>query len=141
MKFDKSKVCVAGLHEVKEGTKGYCTNTMTRLASEVLTEKESNVCTFCKEHDGHYFVRGKKYNFEGVFFYPAPEKQYRPFETLEEMYSLLGKVIVNKEGSKRCIVASVENNTDTLFINNMGVTYAFNNYVFDETGEPVGVEV
>ena len=73
-------------------------------------------------------------------FYPLPEQKYRPFETIEEMYSLLGKVIVNKEGSKKCIVTSVENNTDTLFINNMSVTYAFNNYTMED-GTPVGVEI
>ena len=140
MKFDKSKVCVAGLHDVPVGTKGYCANTMTQLESRVVTEYESDVCTFCEEHDGYYCVRGKEYNFDGTMFYPIPEKQYRPYETIEEMYSLLGKVIVNKEGSKRCIITSVENNADTLFINNMSVICAFNNYTMED-GTPVGVEI
>ena len=140
MKFDKSKVCVAGLHEVKEGTKGYCANTIAQLESTVITENEYTVCTIYDTQGGYYFVRGRDYDFDGVMFYPLPEKQYRPYETLEEMYSLLGKVIVNKEGSKRCIITSVENNADTLFINNMGVTYAFNNYTMED-GTPIGVEV
>ncbi len=140
MTFDKSKVCVAGLHDVPVGTKGYCANTVAQLESRVFTEYESDVCTICEEHDGYYCVRGKEYNFDGTMFYPIPEKQYRPFETIEEMYSLLGKVIVNKEGSKRYIVTSVENDVDTLFINNMDVTYAFNNYTMED-GTPVGVEI
>ena len=41
----------------------------------------------------------------------------------------------------KVIITSVENNSGTLYINNMSVTAAFNNFVFDETGEPVGVEV
>ena len=140
MKFDKSKVCVAGLHDVPVGTKGYCANTVAQLESRVVTEYESDVCTICGTQDGYYCVRGKNYNFDGVMFYPLPEKQYRPYETLEEMYSLLGKVIVNKEGSKRYIVACIENNADTLFINNMGVTYAFNKCTMED-GTPVGVEI
>jgi len=38
------------------------------------------------------------------------------------------------------IITSVENYCGALFNNNMNVATAFNNYVFDETGEPVGVE-
>ena len=53
MKFDKGKVCVAGLHDVPVGTEGYCTNTMTQLESRVVTEYESDVCTICEEHDGY----------------------------------------------------------------------------------------
>ncbi len=140
MKFDKSKVCVAGLHDVPVGTNGYCANTMAKLESTVITENEYNVCTIYDTQGGYYFVRGRDYNFDGVMFYPLPEKQYRPYETLKEMYSLLGKVIVNKEGSKRCIITSVENDADTLFINNMDVTYAFNNYTMED-GTPIGVEV
>ena len=140
MTFDKSKVCVAGLHDVPVGTRGYCANTVAQLESRVVTEYESDVCTICEEHDGYYCVRGKEYNFDGTMFYPIPEKKYHPYETLEEMYSLLGKVIVNKEGSKRYIVTSVENDADTLFINNMDVTYAFNNYTMED-GTPVGVEI
>ena len=75
------------------------------------------------------------------FFYPAPEKTYRPFETIEELYGLLGKVIVSKHMPHKMIITSVENYCGALFINNMSVTTAFNNYIFAETGEPVGVEV
>ena len=35
MKFDKSKVCVAGLHEVKEGTKGWFADSVDELDDKV----------------------------------------------------------------------------------------------------------
>ncbi len=141
MKFDKSKVCVAGLHEVKEGTKGYCTNTMTQLERYVSTESKQALCVIYDTQDGYYCVRGKDYNFDGTMFYPAPEKQYRPFETIQELYGLLGKIISNKYMPHKVIITSVENNSGTLYINNMSVLCTFQHYVFDETGEPVGVEV
>ena len=141
MKFDKSKVCVAGLHEVKEGTKGYCTNTMTQLERYVSTESKQALCVIYDTQDGYYCVRGKDYNFDGTMFYPAPEKQYRPFETMEELYGLLGKVISDKHVPHKMIITSVENNSGTLYVNSMNILFVFQNYVFDETGEPVGVEV
>ena len=140
MTFDKSKVCVAGLHEIPVGTKGYCANTMTQLESRVVTEYESDVCTICEEHDGYYCVRGKEYNFDGTMFYPIQEKQYRPFKTLEEMYSLLGKVIVERDGTKRCIITVVEKWCNNLYIDNMNVLRVFNDYTMED-GSPVGVEI
>ena len=140
MKFDKSKVCVAGLHDVPVGTKGYCANTMTQLESRVVTEYESDVCTICEEHDGYYCVRGKEYNFDGTMFYPAPEKKYRPYETIEEMYSLLGKVIVERDGTKICLITVVEKWNNNLYINSMIVLRAFNEYTMED-GTPVGVEI
>ena len=79
--------------------------------------------------------------FRSTMFYPAPEKKYRPYETIEEMYSLLGKVIVERDGTKRCIITVVEKWCNNLYIDSMNVLRAFNDYVFAETGEPVGVEI
>ena len=136
MNFDKSKVCVAGLHEVKEGTKGWMADSVDELEENVT----ANGCL--------YIMKGQRnclyvdeVNTVWRFFYPAPEKQYRPFEKIEELYGLLGLVISNKHVPYKTIITSVENNSGRLFINNMNVMDAFNNYVFDETGEPVGVEV
>jgi len=135
MKFDKSKVCVAGLNEVKEGTKGWFAKNIKRLCDRV------------ERNDWMSIVRSTTAEgfecFEGdlfPFFYPEPEKTYRPFETIEELYGLLGKVISSNNMPCKMIITSVENNLGTLFINNMSVLRVFNNYVFDETGEPVGVE-
>ena len=36
MKFDKNKVCVAGLHEVKEGTKGWMADSIDELEENVI---------------------------------------------------------------------------------------------------------
>jgi hypothetical protein len=132
-------VCVAGLHDVKEGAKGWFADSIIELeenatqnsANRVLiTNERSNSCLYVDETDTVW-----------RFFYPAPEKTYRPFETIKELYGLLGKVIVNKNMPHKVIITSVENNSGTLYINNMSVMCAFNNYVIDETGDPVGVEV
>ncbi len=136
MKFDKSKVCVAGLHEVKEGTKGWMADSVDDL-EETATQ---NGCLYImKGQRNSLYV--DEVNTVWRFFYPAPEKNYRPYETIQELYGLLGQIISNKHMPHKVIITSVENNSGTLYINNMSVTSAFNNFVFDETGEPVGVEV
>jgi hypothetical protein len=139
MKFDKSKVCVAGLHEVKEGTKGWFADSVNEL-EEIATQNSANLRLSKMKGQRDCLYVGVL-NTVWRFFYPAPEKQYRPFKTIEELYGLLGKVIVNKHMPHKMIITSVENSSGTLFINNMSVLHLFDNYVFDETGEPVGVEV
>lgn len=139
MKFDKSKVCVAGLHEVKEGTKGWFADSINDL-EENATQSGANGCLFTMkgQRDCLYV---DEVNTVWRFFYHAPEKQYRPFETIEELYGLLGKVISDKRVPHKMIITSVENNSGTLYINSMNILFVFQNYVFDVTGEPVGVEV
>ena len=142
MKFDKSKVCVAGLHEVKEGVLGWFADGVDELEDKV-TRNSVNRTNGClakmKGQRDCLYVDGL--NTVWRFFYPAPEKNYRPYETIQELYGLLGQIISNKHMPHKVIITSVENNSGTLYINNMSVTSAFNNFVFDETGEPVGVEV
>ena len=138
MKFDKSKVCVAGLHEVKEGTKGWFADSVDDL-EEIATQNSANGCFLQMKGQRDCLYVGIT-NTTWRFFYPEPEKTYRPFETIEELYGLLGKVISSNNMPCKMIITSVENNLGTLFINNMSVLRVFNNYVFDETGEPVGVE-
>jgi len=139
MKFDKSKVCVAGLHEVKEGTKGWFADSVDEL-EEIATQNNANECLFQMKGQRDCLYVGIT-NTTWRFFYPAPEKQYRPFKTIEELYGLLGKVISNKNRPHKMIITSVENSSGMLFINNISVIPAFNDYILDETGEPVGVEV
>jgi len=143
MKFDKSKVCVAGLHDVPVGTKGYCANTMAKLESTVITENEYNVCTIYDTQGGYYFVRGRDYNFDGVMFYPAPEKQYRPFETIEEAQVMKGKWIRSKDYTEffMAINIRVDVLSGLLLINGYTTESLCNEFIVDETGEPVGVEV
>ena len=139
MKFDKSKVCVAGLHEVKEGTKGWFADRVNDL-EEIVTQNSTNKCLFTMKGQRDCLYVGVT-NTVWRFFFPAPEKQYRPFEKIEDLYGLLGKVISNKNRPHKMIITSVENSSGMLFINNISVIPAFNDYIFDETGEPVGVEV
>ena len=143
MKFDKSKVCVAGLHEVKEGTKGWFADSVDELDYKVTRNSVTRTSDGClaKMKGQRDCLYVDELNTVWRFFYPAPEKTYRPFETIKELYGLLGQIISNKNMPHKMIITSVENNSGTLYINNMSVMCAFNNYVMDETGEPVGVEV
>ncbi len=137
MKFDKSKVCVAGLHEVKEGTKGWFADSVDELEENVT----ANGCL--------YIMKGQRnclyvdeVNTVWRFFYPAPEKQYRPFETMEEAKVLKGKWIRSKIHAELFMVTNIRVVflSGRLLINESASESLFNNYVIDETGEPVGVE-
>ena len=140
MTFDKSKVCVAGLHEIPVGTKGYCANTVAQLESRVVTEYESDVCTICEEHDGYYCVRGKNYNFDGTMFYPLPEKQYRPFETIEEALTLKGRWLKHKNWDSFIEVTKIEMLNGDALINDISPSFLYALYTMDD-GTPVGVEI
>jgi hypothetical protein len=87
MKFDKSKVCVAGLHEVPIGTKGYYSDEICELCGYVKDEDKDKCGTIIKEpQDDWYKIIDK----EGItnywrFFYPCEEKAtYRPCATIEK---------------------------------------------------------
>lgn len=144
MKFDKSKVCVAGLHDDHVGTKGYCANTIAQLENYVTTENKQmeGIVHGSGAQDGYYSVSRKGYSFYGVMFYPAQEKKYRPFETMEEARGLMGKKIRSKDGTIYLQVTNISKNqtTGNLYINGYSSYELFENYVLDETGEPVGVE-
>ena len=141
MKFDKSKVCVAGLHIVKEGTKGWMADSVDDL-EETATQ---NGCLYImKGQRNSLYV--DEVNTVWRFFYSAPEKQYRPFETIEEARVLLGKVIRHKLLKRLLLVTVVEycdtvRGSEFIAINAERASKIFNDYVIDETGEPVGVEV
>jgi hypothetical protein len=140
MKFDKSKVCVAGLHEVKEGTKGWFADSVDEL-KEYATQNSVNEC-LSKMKGQRDCLYVDEVNTVWRFFYPAPEKQYRPFETIEEARVLMGKLIRHKYNAELFMVTTIcVANFSRLSINGYNTDYLFNNYVMDETGEPVGVEV
>ena len=137
MKFDKSKVCVAGLHEVKEGTKGWMADSIDELEENVT----DNGCL--------YIMKGQRnclyvdeVNTVWRFFYPAPEKQYRPFETMEEAKGMKGKWIRSKDYTEffMAINIRVDVLSGLLLINGHTTESLCNEFVIDETGEPVGVE-
>jgi len=143
MKFDKSKVCVAGLNEVKEGTKGWFADSVDAL-EEYVTQNSANLyLTKMKGQRDCLYVGDV--NTTWRFFYPAPEKQYRQFETMEEAQVLLGKVIRHKLLKRLLLVTVVEycdtvRGSEFIAINAERASKIFNDYVMDETGEPVGVE-
>lgn len=141
MKFDKSKVCVAGLHEVKEGTKGWFADSINEL-EEIATQNSANLRLSKMKGQRDCLYVGVL-NTVWRFFYPAPEKKYRPFETIEEARVLKGKWIRSKDGKKLIMITAIyigaEDNE--LYIKGHRSAYISENFVFDETGEPVGVEV
>ena len=123
---------------MKEGTKGWFAKNIKRLCDRV----ERNDCmSIVRSATAEGFEC-----FEGdlfPFFYLAPEKQYRPFETIEEARVLKGKWVRSKDGEtlKQVILISYNDMTGELFINTYSANLLFEHFVIDETGEPVGVEV
>ena len=138
MKFDKSKVYVAGLHEVKEGTKGWFADSIDVLEGKAIPN--GNISKMKGQRDCLYV---DELNTDWRFFYPAPEKTYRPFETIEEARVLKGKWIRSKDGKKLIMITEIYIGADDneLYIKGYRSFYIFENYVLNETGEPVGVEV
>ena len=135
MKFDKSKVCVAGLHEVKEGTKGCFADSINALEENA----KENSAKMKGQRDCLYV---DETNTVWRFFYPAQEKKYRPFETMEEAQVMKCKWIRSKTHTDFFMVTniSVAVLTGKLFINGFTPESLFNDFVIDETGEPLGVQ-
>ena len=141
MKFDKSKVCVAGLHEVKEGTKGWFADSVDEL-KEYATQNSVNEC-LSKMKGQRDCLYVDELNTVWRFFYPEPEKTYRPFETMEEAKVMKGKWIRSKDYTEffMAINIRVDVLSGLLLINGHTPESLCNEFVIDETGEPVGVEV
>src|SRR5574344_2186070 len=100
MKFDKSKVCVAGLHEVPVGTKGYFSDEICKLRDYVKDEDKDMYGTKLKEpqDDWYTIIKENGHTHCWHFFYPCEEqvKRYRPYKTLEEAMVLKGKWLKKK---------------------------------------------
>lgn len=145
MTFDKSKVCIAGLHDIPVGTKGYCANTIALLENYVTTENKQAVGVLYDAGDGYYFAKRKDYNFDCTMFYPLPEKKYRPYKTIEEASGIIGKVIRHKLLHRILLITSIEysdsvKGSECILINGERADKIFKNYTFED-GTPVGVEV
>ena len=144
MKFDKSKVCVAGLHEVKEGTEGWFADSVDELEDKVTRNSvnRTNGC-LAKMKGQRDCLYVDEVNTVWRFFYPEPEKTYRPFETMEEAKVMKGKWIRSKTHSELFMVTSIRVAvlSGTLLINGHTPESLCNEFVIDETGDPVGVEV
>ena len=144
MKFDKSKVCVAGLHEVKDGTKGWFADSINELEDKVTRNSvnRTNGC-LAKMKGQRDCLYVDEVNTVWRFFYPAPEKKYRPFETMEEAKAMKGKWIRSKDYTEffMAINIRVDVLSGLLLINGHTPESLCNEFVIDETDEPVGVEV
>ena len=147
MKFDKSKVFVAGLHVVKEGVCGWFADSINDLYDKVNANSvnRANGC-LAKMKGQRDCLYVDEVNTIWRFFYPASEKKYRPFETIEEARVLIGRVLRHKL-LKRLILVTVVEYCDTVIgdefvcINGERASKILDKYIIDETDEPVGVEV
>lgn len=137
MTFDKSKVCVAGLHDVAVGKEGWFAENLKILCDRVELECFTSIVKGVTS-EGFETLGGDLF----PFFYPLPEKKYRPFETIEEAQVMKGKWIRSKDGKKLIMITAIyigaEDNE--LYIKGHRSAYISENFVMDETGEPVGVE-
>jgi hypothetical protein len=140
MTFDKSKVCVAGLHDVPVGARGYCANTVYNLERSVTTEEKQAVGVLYEACDGYYFVEGRDYNFDCTMFYPLPEKQYRPYATIEEAMVLKGKWIKYKAWDEYLMVTRISFLNGSLLLNDLIEDVIYDKFVMED-GTPLGVEV
>ena len=143
MKFDKSKVCVAGLHEVKEGTKGWFADSVDELDDKVTRNSvnRTNGC-LAKMKGQRDCLYVDEVNTVWRFFYPVPEKTYRPFETMEEAKVMKGKWIRSKDYTEFFMAINIRLDvlSGLLLINGHTPESLCNDFVIDETGEPVGVQ-
>ena len=143
MKFDKSKVCVAGLHEVKEGVCGWFADSVDELEDKVTRNSvnRTNGC-LAKMKGQRDCLYVDEVNTVWRFFYPVPEKTYRPFETMEEAKVMKGKWIRSKDYTEffMAINIRVDDSSGLLLINGHTPESLCNDFVIDETGEPVGVQ-
>ena len=94
-KFDKSKVLVAGLHEVKAGEMYIVADFMSELVQKVNGDLPYS--KRCLRTFGDCFIGENGNTFRFAYPYEEPVKKWRPFETLEEAESLLGKKIKRKD--------------------------------------------
>ena len=138
MKFDKSKVCVAGLHEVKKGTRGWLSDYVRQIKDSV--EKDMiDIIKYCKgSKELGYAEEESSYLWQ--FFYPAPEATYRPYKTIEEALTLKGKWIKHKHWDCFIEVTNIAMLNGCALINDIDPSFIYELYTMED-GTPIGVEV
>jgi hypothetical protein len=144
MKFDKSKVCVAGLHEVPIGTKGYYSDEICNLRDYVKDEDKDMYGAIIREsQDDWYEIINKNGNTQcWHFFYPCEEQvnRYRPYKTLEEAMVLKGKWLKKKAWDEYFMVTRISLLGGTLLCNDLTEDVLYDKFVMED-GSPIGVEV
>mgnify|MGYP001412087560 CR=1 FL=1 len=136
MKFDKSKVCVAGLHEVKEGTLGWFADSINEL-EEYATQNSVNEC-LAKMKGQRDCLYVDELNTVWRFFYPLPKNQYRPYKTIEEALTLKGKWLKHKSWDCFFEVTKIEMLNGSAIINNIESSFLYEMYTMED-GTPIGI--
>jgi hypothetical protein len=140
MKFDKSKVCVAGLNDVPVGTKGYFSDELQNLEIYVLMEHKTMLgkCAGFNCNISKYEIIASDMSWR--FFYPIPEKQNRPYATIEEAMVLKGKWIKHKAWDEYIMVTRISFLNGSLLLNDLTEDVIYEKFVMED-GSPIGVEV
>lgn len=138
MTFDKSKVCVAGLHDVPIGTNGYYSNELNNLEIYVLTDRKTMLgkCAGFNCNISKYNVIASDMSW--MFFYPLPEKKYRPYKTIEEALTLKGKWLKHKSWDCFFEVTKIEMLNGSAIINNIESSFLYEMYTMED-GTPIGI--
>lgn len=136
MVFDKSKVCVAGLHEVKEGTKGWFADDLYTLKD--LVEKEISYREGYLQPEGSHGYKREKSQDEWQFFYPTPEPKYRHYKTIEEALTLKGKWLKHKNWDIFFEVTKIEMLNGCALINDINPSFLYKLYTLED-GTPIGI--
>lgn len=144
MTFNKSKVHVAGLHEVKAGTKGYFSDEICTLRDYVKDNDKDMYGTIIKEPQDDWYKLIDKDGGTSYyrFFYPCEEqvKQYRPYATIEEAKVLKGKWIKHKAWDEYFMVTQISFLNGSLLLNDLTEGVIYDKFVMED-GSPIGVEV
>jgi hypothetical protein len=141
--FDKSKVLVAGLHDIEAGKRYYVSNDIDIdsdycLRRYVENKNEKRIQTLECYREGKYRTSDGYY----AFAYPCeePVKTWRPIKTIEEARTLRGKWLISKTGKIEFLVTRIAFFDAGIYINDsIRSDFIFDQYTMED-GSPVGIE-
>jgi hypothetical protein len=141
--FDKSKVLVAGIHDIEAGKRYYVSNDIDIdsdycLRRYVENKNEERIQTLECYREGKYRTSDGYY----AFAYPCeePVKTWRPIKTIEEARTLRGKWLISKTGKIEFLVTRIAFFDAGIYINDsIRSDFIFDQYTMED-GSPVGIE-
>lgn len=135
--FDKSKVLVAGLHDIEADKQYIVSNYVSELERKVKGEVSYQARNLITCGDKYKSANHSLWQF--AYPYEEPVKTWRPIKTIEEVERFLGKKIKSKDGRKMMIISDCYLDDD-MFLNRLSAKYVFEGYTMED-GSPVGIEV
>ena len=141
--FDKSKILVAGLHEIEAGKRYYVSNDIDNdsnycLRRYVENKNERQIQTLEYYREGKYRTSDGYYTF--AYPYEEPAKKWRPIKTIEEAETFLGKKIKSKDGKEKMLLTECFlQDSGSIKINKASPKLLFDCYL-QEDGSPIGIK-